>query len=160
MVPHKGHDLIADALNLLKDKGEYIFLNIGAFSEVNSQSVIAKQSLNDLIVKYSLQDRYLHISSFLTQEEIYKLLCISDIIVFPYKKNNESASGAVRNALLTDVPVLVSDEKVFDDIRDYVITLDSIDPKLIAENILKHISDKSSGQLVQRKEYISKKSLQ
>jgi len=155
MVPHKGHDLIAEALNLLKDNSEYVFLNIGAFSDVNSQSVIAKQYLNDLIVKYSLQDRYIHVSSFLTQEEIYKLLCISDIIVFPYKKNNESASGAVRNALLTDVPVLVSNEKVFDDIKDYVITLDSIDPKVITENILKHIGEKSSEQLIKRKEYIS-----
>jgi glycosyltransferase involved in cell wall biosynthesis len=156
MVPHKGHDLIAETLNLLKDKGEYIFLNIGAFSDVNSQSVIAKQSLNDLIAKYSLQDRYIHISSFLTQEQIYLLLNLSDIIVFPYKKNNESASGAVRNALLTDVPVLVSNEKVFDDIRDYVITLDSIDPKVIAEDILKYIGDRSSEQLMKRKEYISK----
>lgn len=156
VVPHKGHDLIAEALNLLKDKGEYIFMNIGAFSDVNSQSVIAKQSLNDLIVKYSLQDRYIHVSPFLTQEEIYKLLCTSDIIIFPYKKNNESASGAVRNALLTDIPVLVSNEKVFDDIRDFVITLDSIDPKVIAENIERHVIDKRSEQLVKRKEYISK----
>jgi glycosyltransferase involved in cell wall biosynthesis len=156
MIPHKGYDLIAESFNYLNDKDKYIFLNISAFSEGNSQSVIANKQLDDVIQKSNLQDNYIHISSFLTQEQIYLLLNLSDIIVFPYKKNNESASGAVRNALLTNVPVLVSNEKVFDDIRDYVITLDSIEPKSIAESIMKYINAENINDISKRKEYIKK----
>ena len=155
MIPHKGYDLLAEALNLLKENDDYIFLNVSAFSDGNSQSIIANQQLDDIIKKNRLANRYIHISSFLTQEQIYILLSLSDIIIFPYKKNNESASGAVRNALLTDLPVIVSNEKVFDDIREYVITLDSIEPRVIAETVMKHINDKKLTTINERKEYIS-----
>jgi hypothetical protein len=55
-----------------------------------------------------------------------------------------------------NVPVLVSNEKVFDDIRDYVITLDSIEPKSIAESIMKYINAENINDISKRKEYIKK----
>jgi glycosyltransferase involved in cell wall biosynthesis len=158
MLPHKGHDLIAESLAHLKNLNEYVFLNVSAVSDSNSQSVIANLALKETIKNNHLENNYVHIGSFLTQEQIDKILQITDILVFPYKPNNESASGAIRNALLVNSPILVSSEKVFDDVRKYVITLNSIDPRNIAESIENNILNTDLSIIENRKKYVKENS--
>lgn len=74
-------------------------------------------------------------SDFLSDDESFDLIGQADIVVYPYTKTGESASGAVRLGLATGKLVAVSPLPIFDDVRDCVYALPSSDPAGIASGL-------------------------
>ncbi|MEI6462969.1 MAG: glycosyltransferase [bacterium] len=157
LYPHKGHDLLIEAVGMLKSEGNND-IKLMLVSGFHNNLETSKSYWNEckmLIEKYHLQEDVLLIDNFLDQSEIYKLLSLSDLIVFPYQNTTDSASGAVRNALKTSVPILVSDEPIFEDVKDLVFKYKMTSPEMLKGIILEFMSNKR-GLRVNRNAYINK----
>ena len=76
------------------------------------------------------------INDFLDAEEMLFLLSACDVLVFPYQRSEESASGAVQLGLAAGRPVLTTPLPVFADLAEVVHQLSATDALAIAEGVL------------------------
>jgi len=81
------------------------------------------------------------ISDFLETEEMFVLLSACDVIVFPYQRSEESASGAVRLGLAAGRQVLTTPLPVFGDLAEIVVQLPGTEPRQIAEGVQSLLAD-------------------
>lgn len=71
----------------------------------------------------------------LPMDEILRRLSLCDLIVFPYRPNSESASGAVREVVGLGIPILCTPVSTFGDIISFSIVSEGFDPIDIADAI-------------------------
>lgn len=76
-------------------------------------------------------------TDFLDDESSLQLLSTCDLLILPYKEVKESASGAVRVALASRVPVAVTPVGIFDDVGEAVTRFDGQGVDDIANGIIK-----------------------
>jgi len=76
-------------------------------------------------------------TAFLSDEESFKLLDTAHLLVMPYRKTNESASGAIRYAVSTLKPVLCTPQPIFNDVKDIVHFMSGYSSSNMAKDILK-----------------------
>jgi len=74
-------------------------------------------------------------TGFLAPDESRALLTGCDLLILPYQETKESASGALRLALSSLVPVAVTPLQIFDDAGETVARLAGITPLEIAKGI-------------------------
>ena len=91
------------------------------------------------------------VNEFLGIEEALFLLSACDAIVFPYRRSEESASGAIRFGLAAGRPVLVTPLPVFSDLSGIVYQLPGTEAKDIAEGIVSLLGDENrKAEVLQR----------
>jgi glycosyltransferase involved in cell wall biosynthesis len=88
-----------------------------------------------------VEDQVRLINDFLEIEETLFLLSACDVVVFPYQRSEESASGAVRLGLAAGRPVLTTPLPVFGELSQVVHQLPGTDAPAIAEGILSVLGD-------------------
>jgi glycosyltransferase involved in cell wall biosynthesis len=88
-----------------------------------------------------LEGRVRLINEFLEIEETLFLLSACDVVIFPYQRSEESASGAVRLGLAAGRPVLTTPLPVFADLSEVVERLPGTDALAITEGILSVLGD-------------------
>jgi hypothetical protein len=104
-----------------------------------------------LVRLLEIEDRVRMTSEFLEVEETLFLLSACDVIVYPYQRSDESASGAVRLGLAAGRPVVTTPLPTFSDISDVVHQLGGTGPTEIAEGIISLLRDEeSTADLLQR----------
>jgi len=86
---------------------------------------------------------------FLPVERIESLLSECDIIALPYDESDDSASGAVRTALATMVPLVATRVKIFGDLGNAVCRADSNDPQILANTIAPLLRDPAKRREIQ-----------
>jgi glycosyltransferase involved in cell wall biosynthesis len=74
-------------------------------------------------------------TDFLDDESSLRLLSACDLLILPYKEVKESASGAVRVAIASRVPVAVTPVGIFDDVGKAVTRFDGHSANDIANGI-------------------------
>ncbi len=161
MLPHKGIDLILEAMILLNKKGvkNIKFLSVTSWHNDSEASKTAFDTIKKIVSEHDLKEQFVLVDDFLDQVEIYKLLSLSDLIIFPYKPTKESASGAIRNAILTNIPVLTSDQPIFNDITEFSSRFKSTVEELVAAIEAFYVNrNKDKDKLSLRKEYIERNS--
>jgi glycosyltransferase involved in cell wall biosynthesis len=84
-----------------------------------------------------LKDHVIFFTDFLEKQEIIYLLQSSDIVVMPYKDTKEAASGAIRFALASHRPVIVTDIPIFGEFEEEVYKIPSCSPDEIKKGIMK-----------------------
>jgi len=135
LLPHKGILELIEAFYILSKKYSYVeLLLVNALYPVKeSKEYLAQviQKIKDL----KIEDKVELIYEFLSDEEAYSYLDKADIIVMPYRKTNESASGAIRYALSTYKPVVCTPQYIFNDVADIVFFTKGFDSKDIALKI-------------------------
>ena len=72
---------------------------------------------------------------FLPVDEINSLLAECDVLALPYDESEDSASGAVRVAMTSLSPLVVSDVKIFAEIDDAVVKVGGGTPEAFADAI-------------------------
>ena len=82
--------------------------------------------------------------SFLPLEEINTLLRCCDLIVLPYEQSKESSSAALRTALGSGVPVVVTPIGLFDEAADAVARTGGMDAASVAERIAELLTDQAA----------------
>jgi len=143
MLPHKGILDLINAFSIVEKEFQNISLVLvnAVYPVKTSEDYLnrCKQRVHEL----NLSHKVTFHSDFLSDEKSYELLDTTDLLVMPYHKTNESASGAIRYAISTLNPVLCTQEPIFNDVKDIVhfIEGDSIDD--IAQSIKKFITNKT-----------------
>jgi hypothetical protein len=93
------------------------------------------------------------ISEFLDIGETLFLLSACDVIVFPYQRSLESASGAVRLGLAAGRPVLTTPLPIFADLSDIVYQLPGTEAWEVAEGIMSLLGDDDRKAEILRRQY-------
>lgn len=131
---------------------------IGAFAEVRAEWANARLRMvtaeypaeescaeinrcQELAESLGLGDAVEWHTEYLQDEDSLALLNQCDLLVLPYRDTRESASGAVRIAMASRVPVLVTPVKIFDDIGDAVIRAEGMDSEALATAIARCLRD-------------------
>lgn len=82
-------------------------------------------------------------TGYLDDDVATTLLAECDLIVMPYADTYESASGAVRHALHSGVPVAVSKIAIFDELGEAVHRLDASSAVTLTQGLTRLIEDKT-----------------
>ena len=86
------------------------------------------------------------LSEYLPDETARMLLVTSDVIVLPYRDTGESSSAALRFVLPLGRPVVVTDQRLFDDAADSLLVVKSNDVSGIADGVRRVLTDPELGQ--------------
>tara|TARA_Y100000746_G_scaffold72652_1_gene60722 strand:+ start:2415 stop:3470 length:1056 start_codon:yes stop_codon:yes gene_type:complete len=106
---------------------------------------------NSLISKLDLGNDVILNSEFLDDDVAISTLAECDLVVFPYQKTKESASGAARMAIAAGVPIAVTPLEIFSDLEGAIEL-----PGIASEDISRGLSHISDEDLELSRDYIEK----
>ena len=134
-LPHKGLRELVQAMviyrrNHSNTKLHGVFLN-SIFPSIESD-LYAKE-IKQLIKRNELDINF--DNNFYEESVIANKLSSVDMLMFPYQKTGESASGAVRYAIALKKPTVVTPLEIFDDVRECVEFASDITPESLAASI-------------------------
>jgi glycosyltransferase involved in cell wall biosynthesis len=109
--------IIAFAL-VLRHHPDAVLLLVNAV--VDDLSRAERDKCLALIETCGLGDSVVMVNDYLEHEESMLLLQACDVIVFPYQRSGESASGAVRYGISSGCPVLTTPLAIFDEVAAQV----------------------------------------
>lgn len=124
-LPHKGFLELIDTVKILVDRGfDVHLLMVNAQYPAEISKILITQAKNKLI-NYGIEKNVTMITEFLSDEESLGYLNNADLIIYPYQETGESSSAAVRMGIAVGKLVAVTPLKIFDDVRNEVITFTS-----------------------------------
>lgn len=141
MLPHKGFLELVKAMGKLKDEWPGIRLRMVTSkypipeSEAYLQQCMDANSLPNEHVEWH--------TDYLPNRQSLNLLRDCDLIVMPYLETTESASGALRNALASRAPVMVSPIAFFDEAGSAVLRAQDRSADALAISIQNALMDLS-----------------
>jgi glycosyltransferase involved in cell wall biosynthesis len=147
LLPHKGIEIVLEALNLLVKDGviDIKLILVNSIYDAEISKNIAK-NIRQYIIDNNLNDFVDIHFDYLKDEDSLKILSMADVILFPYQQTNESASGAVRRALCSGAIVAVTPLQIFDDVKDIVINIGVFDSIGISKFMLRCIDISKNGK--------------
>lgn len=129
---HKGIDKLIRAAAILRREWPDLRLRLVNARFPNPEHAGAVDECMALARELGIEDAIEWHLDFLPTEEIEALLAGCDLIALPYDDSDDSASGAVRTALSTMVPVIATRVKIFAELGAAVGWADSNDPDVLA----------------------------
>jgi len=143
MLPGKGlTELIHSFALMLKAYPTAYLLMVNADYPL-PESQEERERCRALLRLLEIEDRVRMTAEFLDVEETLFLLSACDVIVYPYQRSEESASGAVRLGLAAGRPVVTTPLPTFSDISEIVYQLGGTGPTEIAEGIIALFQDEA-----------------
>lgn len=132
---HKGIHSLIESIALLRGRWPKIRLRLAnaAFPRVDSQSELRR--CHETATRLGLLDCIEWHTDFLEEDTVIALLAQTDLIVLPYADTPESASGALRVALASGVPVATSGAGIFDEAEGAVRRLPGSSPAQLASSL-------------------------
>jgi glycosyltransferase involved in cell wall biosynthesis len=161
MFPHKGFHYVIEAVKLLKKKyPDILYLMVTSMHSTNDKAYNYFNECSEMIRNLELEDNVVIFPNFLSVEEIISLLHASDMVILPYGDTKESASAAVRYSLAANRPVVVSDNGIFDEVRECTYTLSEISKEGVYKAAVDLFSHPGKAQELVKssKEFIEEKS--
>ncbi len=131
--PHKGVIELIEAFEILGRSSPDAHLLLLCSEYPSSDSHEYRQRCEDRIARSPLAGRIHATFDHLPRDTAGLLLQACDLLVFPYYPSNESASGAVRLAIASKRPIVVSGSGIFDELRGVAATAVSLEPEALAE---------------------------
>jgi glycosyltransferase involved in cell wall biosynthesis len=137
LLPHKGVLETIKALpSIISEYPDILFLVVGSiFPDEISQKYY--EDCKKEVSKLGLRDHVIFFTDFLEEQEIIYLLQTSDVVVMPYKKTKEASSAAIRFALASHRPVIVTNSPIFSEFEEEVYKIPSCSPNEIKKGITK-----------------------
>lgn len=144
MIKHKGFLETLEAVALLKE--EYPDITYLAVNALNPNDMTSQATYNEFHEKarqLGVNENVVHLSDFLERDQILAALSASDIVVFAYGPSSETASGAIRMALGTHKPLVVTTSSQLADLHDVGLLINNNQPQNIAGAIKTLLQNKS-----------------
>jgi glycosyltransferase involved in cell wall biosynthesis len=139
---YKGLDVLLEAFaeKALKDKNIKLIIAGEYYTD--------KKPYLELIEKYQLEDKIIHVEKFIQDSEVKYYFCASDLVVQPYKTATQS--GVTQIAYHFNKPMIVTDvgglkEMCPDGKVGYVVP---VDKSLLAEAILKYFNENQQERMI------------
>jgi glycosyltransferase involved in cell wall biosynthesis/lipopolysaccharide biosynthesis glycosyltransferase len=134
-LPHKGLLELIEAVALLRERDVPVELRmINAEYPVPESKQLIEQ-VKQRITASGLEKSVTLCTEYLDDRDSLGRLAEADLIVFPYQKTGESASGAVRYGLASGRPVAVTPLDIFEDVSEAVLYLEGVTPDRIANSL-------------------------
>jgi len=148
LLPNKGFRQLIMAFSRIKDSRWDKLVMLCANRGDSDKEFLA---CNRLIAKLDLENDVILNSEFLDDDVAISTLAECDLVVFPYQKTKESASGAARMAIAAGVPIAVTPLEIFSDLEGAIEL-----PGISSEEISKGLSEISDEDLEHSRDYITK----
>lgn len=132
---HKGIDKLIRAAAVLRREWPGLKLRLVNARFPNPEHEGAVDECRALARALGIEDAIEWHLDFLPVDRVNALLAGCDLVVLPYDDSDDSASGAVRTALSSMVPVLATRVKIFAELGAAVGWADSNDPDVLATTI-------------------------
>lgn len=147
----KGFVELIKSLVILKQQiPNILLLSITAINTNNSTSRHTYKLMQEEIEKNDLKNNIIVFPTFLETPVVIRLLQAAEIIVLPYAQVKEGASGAVKYALASRRPVILTDSYIFTGL-DTGLKLQNNDPAVLAAGIAKVLNDDELRLSMQQK---------
>jgi glycosyltransferase involved in cell wall biosynthesis len=140
-LPPKGFGVLIRAFAELRAEWANARLRMVTAEFPAEESCAEIARCQELAEALGLEDAVEWHTEYLQDEDSLALLNECDLLVLPHRDTRESASGAVRIAMASRVPVLVTPVRIFDDIGDAVIRAEGLDSKALAAAIARCLRD-------------------
>lgn len=134
-LPGKGYDALIEALAKVRDEWPGATLRLVTAEYPGEESTAEIARCRALAQSLNLEDAIEWHTDFLFDDNSLALLNGCDLLVLPRRETLESASGAVRVALASRVPVLVTPVGVFDEMGTAVLRAAGVDSAMLASSI-------------------------
>lgn len=134
-LPHKGLEQLLEAFAALRQKDPDLVLLLLNAEHSDPTSAAFVESLRERIQALDLQDCVTTEHRFLPDGESLGLLKQADVIAMPYQGTGESSSGAVKMALASGTPVMVTPLPIFDDVAPAVDRFEGTDARAIERGL-------------------------
>ena len=144
LLPHKGLRQLIQAFAQLAAADDSLHLLLVNALYPIAESEQERQACLALIDNLQVASRVTLISDFLPDAQCLALLQLAELIVFPYQRTQESASGAVRIGIASGRPVAVTPLSIFDDVADALHILPGINVGDIADGIRELLAEPDS----------------
>ncbi len=141
VLPHKQINRLITATGMLRRAWPKIRLRLVTAAHPDPTSEQEMASCERLIAELGLTEIVEWHVAFEPNERVLSLLSECDLIVMPYAPTRESSSGAVRQAIASGVPTIVSDLPLFDDLGAAVERLPQTTPEAIARGVATLLRD-------------------
>jgi FkbM family methyltransferase len=142
----KGLIELVEAIGILKRKGRRVRLRMLNAEYPTEESRTVLMTVRSLIRKLNLDDEIEVRSEFLDDDVCLALIGEADLVVNPYQRTGESASGATRYGLAAGRPVAVTPLPFFDDLGEAVYRFPGITPNDLAagiDDVLRHLEQQT-----------------
>lgn len=151
IVQNKGiFETLAAVKLLLKDYPEMYFMALNAVNPKNISSAGMSADFTKQVLDAGLQDQVLQVSEFMERTDIMISLAAADVAVFAYPEAKETASGAIRLAMATGIPIIITPSSQLKDLQDVGLVIPDNNPESIAQAIRELVSDPQLRQRIQR----------
>ena len=148
LLPNKGFRELIVAFSRIKDTRWDNLVMLCANRGDSDRELLA---CNSLISKLDLENDVILNSEFLDDDVAISTLSECDLVVFPYQKTKESASGAARMAIAAGVPIAVTPLEIFSDLEGAIEL-----PGITSEDISRGLCQISDEDLERSRDYITK----
>lgn len=139
-LPHKGLVALIEAVALLRHRGLAVSLELNCARHNSHESNAVISAIEARIEELALGAHVTCCFELLSENEVAQRLSRSSLIVFPYLESQESASGAVRDAMALGRPIAVSGAQIFNDVADVLYVISSDHAEAVAEGIERCLS--------------------
>lgn len=157
----KGLLEILEAVKILKNSyPDVLFLSVNAVNTDNVTSTYVSEQINKKIKELGIEENVVRITDFIDKSEIVKLLHLADLIALPYADLKEGASGAVRDGLASNRPVIRTNSSIFRDLGDVGYVIDNNQPEKIASAVKELIENQElyDTEVGKAKEFVEENS--
>lgn len=135
VLPHKGLQRLIQAVALLLPHWPGLRLRMVTSRYPDPVSDAELVECEALVAALGLEAQVEWHTTFAANDVVLQRLSECDLLVMPYAQTLESSSGAVRQAIASGVPTLVSDLPLFDDLGEAVERLANTTPAWLAARI-------------------------
>ncbi len=147
LLPNKGFRELITAFSMLKEDGWDKLVMLCADRGDSSKEL---EKCTNLIKKLNLEEDVILNTEFLDDEVAISTLSKCELVVFPYQKTKESASGAARMAIAAGSAIAVTPLEIFSDLEGSIVL-----PGISASDIKRGIMSVSEQALNESKEKIT-----
>jgi glycosyltransferase involved in cell wall biosynthesis len=135
-MPNKGFDILIKAIAKVRDEWPGTALRMVTAEYPSEESYAEIERCQALAQSLGMQDAIEWYTDYLSDAESLALLSYCDLLALPRRRGRpESASGSVRVAMASRVPVLVTSAEIFGDLGDAVLRSEGTGPRPLAAAI-------------------------
>jgi glycosyltransferase involved in cell wall biosynthesis len=144
-LPHKGLLELIEVVGRLIEIGYQVNLKMINSEYPNKDSAELIIRAKKMIESLKLKDHIEMVTDYLTDEQSTRLLQTADVLIYPYQRTGESASGAVRYGLALGKPVMVTPLTIFDDVTEVVYQLPGLGVDEIEAGVIQMLDEIKGG---------------
>lgn len=128
-------NILRELVPYLKKSKQYKVQLLTAYNDIAwSQCNFEKNNIQKVIAEYNIQDQVVHITDFISQEELSERIWLSDLGYLWIDNNTNETSAAAKEFIAGRIPLVITNSNHFHDIAKGVVRVE-FNKKIFARKI-------------------------